>query len=64
MAAHVGLCMTEWEFLQNALEKQDDYVPKESLIQKFMKGNGKKKSKNPCAMTEEVSIFTKNEVTQ
>ena len=46
-----GLCMTQYEYLQNCLAKDGG----QNLIQKFLMGRGKKK--NPCEMTEAVSIL-------
>ena len=43
--------MTQYEYLQNCLAKDDG----QNLIQKFLMGRGKKK--NPCEMTEVVSIL-------
>ena len=50
-----GLCMTEFEFLENCLKIHEGMT--ESLVTKFLKGRGK--PKNPCAMTEEVSFSFK-----
>ena len=44
--------MSQYEYLENCLAKTKD---QESLLQKFYMGHGKKK--NPCEMTEEVSIL-------
>ena len=48
-----GLCMNQLEFLENCLVKSKTKGSK-SLIQQFLKGRGQ--TKNPCLMTEKVSI--------
>ena len=50
-----GLCMTEFEFLENVLEKHGG----ESLVTKFFKGKGKA-TNAACEMTEEVSEVLKS----
>ena len=50
-----GLCMTEFEFLQNCLEIREG----ESLVSKFFKGKGKA-TNAVCEMTEEVSEVLKS----
>ena len=45
-----GLCMTEFEFLENCLRKHEG----QSLVSKFFKGKGKA-TNAACEMTEEVS---------